>query len=137
MLAYDYPLLNLFWSLIIFFAFFLWLWLLIMIFVDIFRSPDLSGAGKTLWLLFVLVIPLFGILGYLVVRGHKMQEHAVGAARQQDEALQHYVREVAGPTSSSDEIERLAALRDRGAITQEEFEREKAKVLGSTTTPAR
>lgn len=130
MLAYNYPLLNLFWSILIFFGFFLWIWLLVTIFVDIFRSPDLSGFGKAAWLVLVLVIPLFGVLIYLIARGHKMQEHAVQAAKQQDEAFRQYVRETtSGDGASTDELAKLADLRNRGALTEEEFEQQKAKIL--------
>ncbi len=130
--AYTYPILDIFWSIFLFFLFFLWIWLLVVIFMDIFRSPDLSGFGKAAWFIFVLVIPLIGVLVYLIARGHKMQEHAASAAKEQDEAFRQYVRQAQGDGSSTDQLVRLAELRDRGDITQEEFEREKAKVLSST-----
>lgn len=129
MLAYNYPLLNLFWSILIFFGFFLWIWLLITVFIDIFRSPDLSGISKALWVLVVLFLPLIGILIYLIVRGHKMQEHAVQAAKEQDEAMQEYVRRAAGTESSADQLSKLVDLRDRGVISPEEFEQQKQKIL--------
>lgn len=129
-LAYNYPLLNLFWSILIFFGFFLWIWLLVTIFVDIFRSPDLSGFGKAAWLILVLLIPLFGVLIYLIARGHKMQEHAVQAAKQQDEVFRQYVQDAAGGDgSSTDQLAKLADLRNRGVLTEEEFEQQKAKIL--------
>jgi len=130
--AYTYPILDIFWSILIFFLFFLWIWLLVVIFMDIFRSPDLSGFAKAAWFIFVLVIPWIGVLVYLIARGHKMQEHAATAAKEQDEAFRQYVREAQGDGPSTDQLVQLAELRDRGVITQEEFEREKAKVLSAT-----
>jgi predicted PurR-regulated permease PerM len=125
----SYPLLNIFWSMFIFFLWILWIWILIWIIIDIFRSHDLSGWAKALWFLFILFIPLVGVLVYLIARGHKMQEHAVQQAQQQDQELRAYVQDAAGSQSSADQLAKLADLRDRGVISGEEFEREKAKVL--------
>ncbi len=130
MLAYQYPLLDLFWSMLFFFGFFLWIWLLVVVFTDIFRSPDLSGVGKTAWFVFVLVVPLLGVLAYLLVRGHKMEEHAAQAAKRQDEAMRAYVQQVAGGNgSTSEELVKLADLRDRGMLSEQEFDAQKAKIL--------
>jgi hypothetical protein len=130
MLAYTYPLLDLFLSFLYIFLFVMWIWVLIVVFADIFRSPDLSGFGKAVWFLFVLVIPLIGVLLYLIIRGHKMQSHAVQAAEQQDQAFRQYVQDTVGDgQSTTDQLTRLADLRERGAITPEEFEQEKAKIL--------
>ena len=74
----SYPLLNIFWTIFIFFLWVIWIWILIWVFIDIFRSPDLSGGAKALWFLFVLFIPVIGVLVYLIVRGGSMQERAVG-----------------------------------------------------------
>jgi cbb3-type cytochrome oxidase subunit 3 len=130
LLAYTYPLLDLFWSFLFFFLFFMWIWVLIAILTDIFRSPDLHGWGKAGWFLFVLLIPLIGVLVYLIARGHKMQDHAVQRAQQQDQAFEQYVREASSDGSTTDQLTKLADLRERGAITPEEFEQQKAKVLG-------
>src|SRR5688572_23066095 len=78
---------QVFWSMMWFFLFFIWIWLLIVVFGDIFRSPDLSGWGKALWTIFVILVPYLGVFVYLIARGHKMGEHAAEAARQQDEAF--------------------------------------------------
>jgi type VI protein secretion system component VasK len=129
----SYPLLNVFWSIFIFFLWVIWIWILIWIFIDIFRSHDLSGWAKALWFLFVLFIPLIGVLVYLIARGDKMHEHAVRDARQQDQEFRQYVQQAAAsaPASTADQLSKLADLRDRGVISAEEFEREKAKVLGA------
>jgi type VI protein secretion system component VasK len=125
----SYPLLNIFWSMFIFFLWILWIWILIWIIIDIFRSHDLSGWAKALWFLFILFIPLVGVLVYLIARGNKMHEHAVQQAQQQDQEFRAYVQDAAGSQSTADQLGRLADLRDRGVISAEEFEREKAKVL--------
>ena len=129
----SYPLLNVFWSMLYFFLWIIWIWILIMVFIDIFRSRDLSGWGKALWFLFVLFIPLIGVLVYLIARGGKMQQHAARDAQQQDQQFRQYVQEAAAssPASTADQLSKLAELRDRGVISAEEFDREKAKVLGS------
>ena len=127
----SYPLLNLFWSMFIFFLWVVWIWILITVFIDIFRSHDLSGVAKALWFLFVLFIPLVGVLVYLIARGGRMHEHAVREAQQQDQEFRAYVQDAAGPQSSADQLAKLADLRDRGVISAEEFEREKAKVLAA------
>ena len=83
---------QVFWSLLWFFLFFIWIWLLITVFADIFRSSDLSGWGKALWTIFVIFVPYLGVFVYLIARGRKMNEHAEGAARQQDAAMRDYVK---------------------------------------------
>jgi hypothetical protein len=129
----SYPLLSVFWSIFEFFLWVIWIWILIIVFIDIFRSHDLSGWAKALWFLFVLFIPLIGVLVYLIVRGGSMHERAVASARQQDQDFRHYVQDAAAssPASTADQLTKLADLRDRGVISPEEFEREKAKVLAS------
>ena len=129
----SYPLLNLFWSMFIFFMWVIWIWILIMVFIDIFRSHDLSGWAKALWFLFVLVLPLIGVLVYLIARGGKMHEHAVRQAQQQDAQARAYIQEAAAaaPATTADQLAKLADLRDRGVISAEEFDREKAKVLAA------
>jgi predicted PurR-regulated permease PerM len=125
----SYPALGVFWSIFYFFLWIIWIWILISIFIDIFRSRDLSGFAKALWVLFVLFVPLLGVLIYLIVRGGKMHERAVRQAQQQDQQARAYIREAAAPESSADQLAKLAGLRDKGVITQEEFDREKAKIL--------
>jgi len=127
--SYSYPLLGAFWTILEVFLWVLWIWVLIYVMIDIFRSRDLSGWAKALWFLFVLFIPLIGVLVYLIARGGKMQERAVQDARQQDQDFRAYVQDAAGSGSTADQLSKLADLRDRGVITADEFEREKAKVL--------
>jgi type VI protein secretion system component VasK len=126
--GYSYPLLSVFWTILEIFLWVIWIWILIWILIDIFRSHDLSGWSKALWFLFVLFIPLVGVLVYLIVRGGKMQERAVQQAQQDDQQFRSYVQEAAG-SSSADQLTKLADLRDRGVISAEEFDREKAKIL--------
>ena len=127
--SYSYPLLGAFWTIIEIFLWVIWFWILITVFIDIFRSHDLSGWGKALWFLFVLLIPLIGVLVYLIVRGGSMQERMTRQAQQQDQQFRDYVQDAAGSQSPADQLTKLADLRDRGVITAEEFDREKAKIL--------
>ena len=127
--SYSYPLLGAFWTIFEIFLWIIWIWILIYVFIDIFRSHDLSGWGKALWFIFVLFIPLIGVLVYLIARGNSMHERATQEAQQQDRQFRAYVQEAAGPQSTADQLAKLADLRDRGVITADEFEREKAKVL--------
>jgi hypothetical protein len=119
---------SIFWFMILF----TWIWLLIAIFGDIFRDHELSGWGKALWILLLVVVPWLGALVYLIARGRSMNERARAQAERNEQAFGQYVRETAGtgPTSTADELAKLADLRDRGTISAEEFERAKAKVLG-------
>jgi hypothetical protein len=131
--GYNYPLLDFFWTIFEIFLWVIWIWILIWIFIDIFRSHDLSGWAKALWFLFVLFIPLIGVLVYLIVRGGSMHERAVQQAQRQDQEARAYIRDAAGTQSSADQLTKLAGLRDKGVITADEFEREKAKILSSSS----
>jgi Short C-terminal domain len=133
MVAAEWGTGQVFWSMLWFFLWFIWLWILIMVLADIFRSPDLGGWGKTLWVLFVVFLPYLGVFVYLIARGHKMHEHAAQQAKAQDAAFRQYVQEAAGPGTSSsaaDELAKAADLRAKGVIDDAEFERLKAKALG-------
>ena len=88
----SYPLLNVFWTIFEIFLWVIWIWVLVAVFIDIFRSSDLSGWGKALWFLFVLLIPLIGVLVYLIVRGGSMHDRAAQQAQQQDQAFRSYVQ---------------------------------------------
>ena len=129
--SYSYPLLGAFWTILEIFLWVLWIWILIYIFIDIFRSNDLSGWAKALWFIFVLFIPLIGVLVYLIARGSSMQQRAQREAQQQDQQFRAYVQDAAGSGSTVDQLTKLADLRDRGVITPQEFEQQKAKVLSS------
>jgi len=129
--ASSYPLLDAFWTIVEIFLWVIWIWILITVFIDIFRSHDLSGRAKALWFVFVLIIPLVGVLVYLIARGDSMHERQMRQARVDDQAVRSYIQQAAAgsPASTADQLEKLANLRDRGVITAEEFEREKAKIL--------
>ena len=122
---------QVFWSMVWFFLFFIWIWLLIVVFGDIFRSKDLSGWAKALWTIFVIVLPYLGVFVYLIARGHKMPEHAIDAAKAQDAAFRDYVQQVTPAGGSADEIARLADLRDKGVLSEAEFQQAKAKALST------
>jgi hypothetical protein len=128
----GYPVPDVFWTMFEIFAFVVWFWLLFVVLTDVFRSSDLSGWGKAGWTIFVIFLPLIGVLTYLIVRGRSMHQRTVQQATQQDEAFRSYVQEAAGsPASSADQLARLADLRQRGVLTPDEFEQEKTKVLAS------
>jgi hypothetical protein len=136
MFASSYPLLDIFWSMLEFFAFFVWIYLIFLIFADIFRSHDMGGLSKALWVIVVIIFPLFGALIYLIVRGGGMHERGVQQAKRQQEAFNAYVRETAGAgsaggTSHADEIAKLADLKTKGTLTEEEFQAQKARILSS------
>src|SRR5438046_10112724 len=112
-LAYDYPLLGVFWSLLWFFLFLVWIMILFHVFADIFRSHDMGGVAKTLWVIFIIILPFLGVLVYLIARGGKMQQHATQAAADQETAFRGYVQEVAASSSGpADELAKLADLND-------------------------
>ena len=117
------------WSIIWFTLFFIWIWLLIIVFTDVFRSHDMGGFAKFLWVLFIIVLPYLGVFVYLIARGHKMAEHAAAAAAAQDVAARAYIRDAA-TSSPADELARLADLKEKGIIDDAEFNRLKAQVVG-------
>jgi type VI protein secretion system component VasK len=128
--AYDYPLLGFFWTALWFFLLFAWLMALFHVIGDVFRSDDMGGFSKAIWILFVLFMPFLGVFVYLIARGDKMAQHAAESQRAQQAAFQSYVQETAGSSSVGDQIAQLASLHDSGAITDAEFETGKAKILG-------
>jgi flagellar biosynthesis/type III secretory pathway M-ring protein FliF/YscJ len=127
----GYPVLDVFWTMFEIFAFVVWFWLLFVVLTDVYRSRDLSGWAKAAWTIFVIFLPLIGILTYLIVRGRSMNQRAAQQAQRQEEAFRSYVQETAGSPSSADQIAKLADLRQRGVISSAEFENEKSKVLAS------
>jgi hypothetical protein len=115
-----------------FVGFVLWIWVVIYVFTDIFRSHDMSGWVKALWILVVFLLPVFGVLFYLLFRGPKMaQRRSAADAAGQEKATQEFIRSVTGDRAgnTADQLTQLAALRDSGVLTPDEFDREKAKVL--------
>lgn len=118
------------WSIMWFFLFFVWIMLLLQVFGDIFRSDDLGGVSKVLWVLLVIVLPYLGVFLYLILRGGKMNARQVAAAQAQEASLREYIAGAAGTsTSAATELARLAELRDKGVIDANEFATLKAKVL--------
>jgi hypothetical protein len=133
MLASSYPVLDAFLTMLYFFLFIIWIWLLIMVFSDIFRSHDMGGAAKALWVIFVIVVPYLGVFVYLIARGGKMHERAASQAAEQQKAFDSYVKQAAGTPgdTTADQLSKLADLKAQGVITDAEFESQKAKVLAS------
>jgi type VI protein secretion system component VasK len=129
MLAYTFGSGQLLWSMLWFFMFIIWIWVLIALFGDIFRSDDLSGGLKAFWVIFIVILPWLGILVYLIARGSGMQKRAVAHAQAQQEQLRDYVQSTAAAASPADQIAKLAELKGQGAITDAEFEQQKAKLL--------
>ncbi|MFF8840953.1 SHOCT domain-containing protein [Streptomyces sp. NPDC015130] len=128
----DYPLLDLFWTMLWFFLWIMWLFLLFKIITDIFRDDELSGWGKAGWLILCLLLPFLGVLVYVIVRGTGMTQREMARARESEAAFQDYIRTSASTSpggGSAAELSRLAELKKRGALTEEEFQQAKAKLL--------
>jgi hypothetical protein len=106
-----------------------WIWLIIAIFSDIFRDHELSGWAKALWTLFLVFVPWLGAIVYLIVRGGSMSERSAKAAQAREADVRAYVQDAAGKPSTADELRKLVALRDEGAISPADYEQAKAKVL--------
>ncbi|MGA5064601.1 SHOCT domain-containing protein [Streptomyces exfoliatus] len=130
-LAVDYPLLNMFWTMLMIFCWVLWFMLLFRIIGDIFRDDSLGGWGKAGWSVFVILLPFLGVFVYLIARGRGMGERELNRVRQNEQQFRSYVRETAGSGGHAEELARLAELKDRGAITEAEFAQAKAKVLAT------
>ena len=127
----NYPLLDAFVTMLWFFLWVLWIFLLFWIIFHIFRSRDLSGWAKALWLIFIIVLPFLGVFVYLIARGSSMHERQLRDAQAQEQQFRTYVQDAASSGSSADELTKLADLRDRGVITDAEFQQGKAKILSS------
>lgn len=126
----QYPLLDVFWTMMWFFLWILWIFLLVRILTDVFRADDLSGWGKALWTIFLIILPYLGALIYLIARGGSMHRRDVQQAEDADQRMRAYVRSAAGTSASSaDELAKLADLRERGVLTDAEYEAQKARVL--------
>ncbi|QMU69511.1 SHOCT domain-containing protein [Streptacidiphilus sp. P02-A3a] len=129
----NYPLLDVFWTMLEFFLWIMWFFLLFRVIGDIFRNHESSGWNKALWLVLVLILPFLGVLIYVIVHGGDMGRRSVARAEQQQRAFQDYVRQAAGPSGggSVDELARLAELKDKGALTEAEYQQAKAKILAA------
>ncbi|MFD8691783.1 SHOCT domain-containing protein [Streptomyces sp. NPDC059651] len=133
----DYPLLNLFWTMLWFFLWIMWLFLLFRVIMDIFRSDDLGGWAKAGWLILALVLPYLGVLIYVIARGKSMGTRDVKEAKERDAAFKAYVRDAAGTSDAGgssksshvEDLSKLSDLKDKGAITEEEYQRAKSKLL--------
>jgi hypothetical protein len=126
-MAADYPFLDVFWTIVVFFCWVIWFWLVITVFADLFRRHDIGGWGKAAWVVFVIVLPFLGVLVYLIVQHEGMRERSMRQAETQKQAFDQYVRDAAG--GSAAEIAQAKELLDSGAITQAEFDALKAKAL--------
>ena len=129
MVAADYPFLDIFWTMVVFFVWIIWIWLLISIIADVFRRRDTSGFNKVLWIVFVILVPFLGVFVYLIVNHDGMAERSMQRASAQRAQMDDYVRTMAGSGGAADEIERAKGLLDSGAITQAEFDALTAKAL--------
>ena len=131
MLAYDYPVLGLFWTMLIWFLWIAWIVLLFSVIADIFRSHDLGGGAKALWAIFVIVVPWLGVLVYLIARGGSMTDRDIQEAQAEDASVRSPVQGAAssGDAGTADELAKLADLKAQGIITETEFAQQKAKLL--------
>jgi hypothetical protein len=130
MFAYDYPLLGLFWTMLIFFIWISWLMILFNVVIDIFRSDDLGGGGKAGWMLLVIVLPILGVLIYVLSRGDSMRQREVARAQAHQGDFDSYIRSAVSSSSGvADELSKLGELQASGVITADEFDRQKTKLL--------
>jgi hypothetical protein len=133
LLASDYPFLDVFWTMIIFFFWVIWIWFLIVILSDVFRRHDTSGWAKAAWVFFIIFLPVLGALTYLIVNGKGMSERNVKQQQQAKAQMDDYVRSVADSGGAAGEIEKAKQLLDSGAINQDEYAALKAKALAGGT----
>jgi hypothetical protein len=130
-LAADYPFLDVMWSMILFFSFFIWIWLLITVFADLFRRHDASGFVKVLWIIFVIVLPFLGVFLYIIAEHNGMNERSQKQAAAAQASFDTYVQSVATKSDPTAQIANAKGLLDSGAITQTEFDQIKQKALAS------
>ena len=129
MIAADYPFLDVFWTMLVFFVWVAWFMLLFRVIGDIFRRHDIGGGMKVLWLIFVIVLPFLGVFIYLIVENNGMAERNMQQLQARQQANDAYIQSVAGSGGSAAEIEKAKELLDSGAITQSEFDALKQKAL--------
>jgi ABC-type multidrug transport system fused ATPase/permease subunit len=134
MLLADYTLGDALLTVLWIFGFVIFFWLLIIVFGDLFRDHELSGWAKALWVIFVIIFPFLGIFVYLIARGGGMAKRAAAAQAQMDQQMRQYVQQAAAgttTTSTADELAKLSDLREKGVISEEEFQSLKAKAMAS------
>jgi hypothetical protein len=129
LIAADYPFLDVFWTMLVFFCWVIWFWLLITVFADLFRRHDVSGWGKAAWTVFVIILPFLGVLVYLIAQGKHMAERRAADVQQSQAAFDDYVRQVSTDKDPSEQIAKAKQLLDSGAIDANEFEQLKRKAL--------
>ena len=129
MVAADYPFLDVFWTMLIFFVWVAWFMLLFRVFGDIFRRHDIGGGVKVLWLIFVIAVPFLGVFIYVIVESKGMAERNMEQMQARQQANDAYIQSVAGSGGTAAEIEKAKQLLDSGAITQAEFDALKQKAL--------
>ena len=129
LIATDYPLLEVFWTMLIFFAFFIWIWILVTVFADLFRRKDISGWGKTGWIIFVIVLPYLGVFVYLIAEHKGMTERTISQQQTTQAQMDQYVKSVASTSDPTAQIANAKALLDQGTISQAEFDQIKQKAL--------
>ena len=134
--ASNYPFLNIFWTILIFFAWVAWIWIAITVLIDLFRRRDIGGWAKALWVVFVIVLPFIGVLAYLLFYHDGMAERSGKEAAASQAQFDDYVRKTAGTGGAASEIEKAKQLLDSGAINQAEFDALKAKALGTPAASA-
>jgi hypothetical protein len=127
----DYPLLEVFWTMLIFFAFFVWIWLLITVFSDLFRRTDISGWLKVAWIIFIIVLPYLGVFVYLIAQHNGMTERAIEQQESAKAQMDTYVRSVASESDPAEQIAKAKTLLDAGTISQSEFDQIKRKALAT------
>jgi len=126
----TYPLLEVFWTILIFMGFFIWIWLLFVVFGDVFRRSDIGGWGKAGWIIFVIILPYLGVFVYLIAEHKGMTERQIKDAKAAQSQMDAYVREVAGGGSDpTQQIAKADELLKAGTITQDEFDAIKRKAL--------
>ena len=129
MLAYDYPILGIFWTMLLLFIWISWLIIFFHVVIDIFRSDDLGGWAKAAWFFAVAILPLLGVLIYVLARGDSMNERNVARAKEQQAGMEAYIRQAAGSGGVADELTKLGELKASGVISEAEFAAQKAKLL--------
>ena len=129
LIATVYPLLEVFWTMLIFFAFFIWVWILFTVFADLFRRHDISGWGKTGWIIFVIIVPYLGVFVYLIAEHKGMTERTIQQQQTAKTEMDQYVQSVAGQADPAAQIAKAKGLLDQGAISQAEFDQIKQKAL--------